>query len=359
MAIRFECEQCGSVLKIKDDLAGKPGKCPKCKTAFTVPELQDDDVDSAESDSAQLTSKVATSATDDFDVDDFLSNDPSLDSKAKSKSKPASKRSLSDFDEDELLSDEPPEKTKGKRQSSSPALDDSDETVDEVFQIRRNETKGAIPKHTLTPEDDDEEMASAAQSRRPPGTNTAGTASNMASDLLAMTGKKGKKSAWREAADEAKQESEYDYTELKNYLFKKVAPLILGGGVLCYLLYVTMFSALGSKSYLPELGQVTGTVTLNGKPVESVTVLFHPIQTSADKIDKKKRASSSGGTTDAAGHYELKYLGDVKGAAVGECHIGIEAPSRSDIPVKFLGPKFTVTKTVKAGRQVIDLDMSQ
>ena len=359
MAIRFECEQCGSVLKIKDDLAGKPGKCPKCKIAFTVPELQESDADSADSDSAQITSTGATTATDDFDVDDFLSNDTNPDSKTKSKSKTAAKKSLSDIDEDELLSDEPPVKTKGKRQSASPTVDDDDETEDEVFQIRRQETKGATAKHTLTPEDDREEKASSVQSRRPPGTSAAGTASNMASDLLAKTGKKGKKSAWREAADEGQQESEYDYTELKNYLFKKVAPLAMGGIAGCWLLYVMMSSAMGGKTQLPNLGQVTGTVTLNGKPVESVTVLFHPIQTDKVKSDKLKRASSSGGTTDAAGHYELKYLGDVKGAAVGECHVAIEAPSRSDIPAKFLGPKLTVTKTVNAGRQVIHLDLSQ
>ncbi len=357
MAIRFECEQCGSVLKIKDDLAGKPGKCPKCKTAFTVPELQEGDADSADSDSDQITSTGTTKATDDFDVDDFLSNDTSLDSKAKSKSKTAAKKSLSDIDEDELLSDEPPVKTKEKRQSASPTSDD--ETEDEVFQIRRHESKGATSKHTLTPDDDGEEKATSVQARRPPGTNAAGTASNMASDLLAMTGKKGKKSAWREAADEGTQESEYDYTELKNYLFKKVVPLAIGGIAACWLLYVMMSSAMGSKTQLPDLGQVTGTVTLNGKPVDSVTVLFHPIQSEKEKSDKLKRASSSGGTTDAAGHYELKYLGDVKGAAVGECQVAIDAPSRPDIPAKYLGSKLTVTKTVKAGRQVIDLDLSQ
>ena len=31
MTIRYTCGSCGSVLKIKDQLAGTPGKCPKCK----------------------------------------------------------------------------------------------------------------------------------------------------------------------------------------------------------------------------------------------------------------------------------------------------------------------------------------
>ncbi len=37
MTIRFTCSECASVLKIKDELAGSTGRCPKCKTKFVVP----------------------------------------------------------------------------------------------------------------------------------------------------------------------------------------------------------------------------------------------------------------------------------------------------------------------------------
>ena len=37
MTIRFTCSECASVLKIKDELAGSAGRCPKCKTKFIVP----------------------------------------------------------------------------------------------------------------------------------------------------------------------------------------------------------------------------------------------------------------------------------------------------------------------------------
>ena len=40
MTIRFTCGECSSVLKINDDLAGTTGRCPKCKTKFTVPQLE-------------------------------------------------------------------------------------------------------------------------------------------------------------------------------------------------------------------------------------------------------------------------------------------------------------------------------
>src|SRR3954467_2334178 len=37
MPIRFKCAECGASMKIKDELAGTKGHCPKCKTEFVVP----------------------------------------------------------------------------------------------------------------------------------------------------------------------------------------------------------------------------------------------------------------------------------------------------------------------------------
>ncbi len=367
MAIRYECEQCGSVLKINEERAGKPGKCPKCKTAFTVPqpdEFPDDSVDLSEpeneEDAVPPPPKKSTSSPYNFDVDDFLSNDPGLEPTSKSKGSKKPKPSVADIDEDELLSDEPPAVApKSNRKPSSKTVS-NEEDDENAFQIRRSESKASSPKKPASVDLDDEDdgKTSSNSSRRPPTASSTATSSNMASELLAKSGKKGKKSAWSEMAEDAKQESEYDYTDLKNQL-KKAVPLVLGGIVLCYVLYKTVFSAMGGKAYLPPLGQVTGTVTLNGKPVENAMVWFHPIQPSADKGDKKKRVSSSGGATDATGHYELRYVGEATGAVVGECRIGIEAPSRSDIPPKYLGANLTVTKTVTSGTQVIDLNLSQ
>jgi len=39
MAIRFKCPKCGAVLTVKDELAGKQGRCPACKNAVTAPRL--------------------------------------------------------------------------------------------------------------------------------------------------------------------------------------------------------------------------------------------------------------------------------------------------------------------------------
>lgn len=37
MTIRYKCPKCSAVLKIKDEKADQPAKCPACKAAFTVP----------------------------------------------------------------------------------------------------------------------------------------------------------------------------------------------------------------------------------------------------------------------------------------------------------------------------------
>src|SRR5262245_19850167 len=37
MAIKFKCPKCGKELTVKDELAGRQGKCPFCKTVVTVP----------------------------------------------------------------------------------------------------------------------------------------------------------------------------------------------------------------------------------------------------------------------------------------------------------------------------------
>ena len=40
--IKVVCEGCSVKLKIQDDFAGKRGKCPKCKTRFPIPTIEDE-----------------------------------------------------------------------------------------------------------------------------------------------------------------------------------------------------------------------------------------------------------------------------------------------------------------------------
>lgn len=65
----------------------------------------------------------------------------------------------------------------------------------------------------------------------------------------------------------------------------------------------------------PELGQVTGTITLDGKPLTGVAVVFQP--------DNGRPAR---GVTDAEGKYELVYIRQTKGTKVGPNRVEV-APS--------------------------------
>jgi predicted Zn finger-like uncharacterized protein len=42
MAIEFDCPVCGAVIRVKDEAAGKKGRCPKCKTLLLIPEPDDE-----------------------------------------------------------------------------------------------------------------------------------------------------------------------------------------------------------------------------------------------------------------------------------------------------------------------------
>jgi hypothetical protein len=69
-----------------------------------------------------------------------------------------------------------------------------------------------------------------------------------------------------------------------------------------------MTAVLGcGRGDAPPLGNVTGTVTLDGQPLENAVVTF-----------SQTGGASSIGKTDANGRYELYYGRDLKGALLGE-----------------------------------------
>ncbi len=74
-------------------------------------------------------------------------------------------------------------------------------------------------------------------------------------------------------------------------------------------------SGCGGGGDQPELGQVTGTVTLDGKPLVGVAVVFQP-----------ENGRPARGMTDAEGKYELTYIRQTKGTKVGMNRVEI-APS--------------------------------
>lgn len=93
---------------------------------------------------------------------------------------------------------------------------------------------------------------------------------------------------------------------------------------------------------LPELTEVTGTVTLDGKPVENISVIFQPEATDQ---------ATSRGTTNAKGEFSLMYNQDASGAVPGMHKVRfavMDADSTGLLPDKYTGPNTGETANVKA-----------
>jgi hypothetical protein len=105
----------------------------------------------------------------------------------------------------------------------------------------------------------------------------------------------------------------------------------------------------GGPSDQPDLGEVSGTVTLDGKPVPGINVLFSP-----------DTGRPAGAKTDESGYYELVYLAGVNGCKVGPNTVTFEwepgAENTVAIPERYSGTNgFKID--VKPGSQVVDLPM--
>lgn len=96
----------------------------------------------------------------------------------------------------------------------------------------------------------------------------------------------------------------------------------------------------GGPSDQPELGQVKGTVTLDGKPLGDTEVVFYP--------DSGRPAR---GRTDAEGKYELTYIRETPGTKVGHNRVEI-APSEEggDVEAEVAAATQGETPAAKAGK---------
>lgn len=100
----------------------------------------------------------------------------------------------------------------------------------------------------------------------------------------------------------------------------------------------------------PKLGQVSGTVTLDGQPAKGVTISFTP-----------QIGAASFATTDDAGKYSLNASGGAKGATIGTHTVSISTPTEGPPPPNYKDPipakyntKTTLTADVKSGENTFD-----
>ena len=119
-----------------------------------------------------------------------------------------------------------------------------------------------------------------------------------------------------------------------------------------------LFIVTGCGASGPDIGSVTGTITLDDHPIEGAMIYFEPV----------KGGRSSTALTDGEGKYELKYIADRMGALLGDHQVRItkfrkaianDAGKIIDKGVPELFPKSanvdsTLTAKVDAGSNVLD-----
>src|SRR5688572_8699671 len=106
----------------------------------------------------------------------------------------------------------------------------------------------------------------------------------------------------------------------------------------------------------PDVGEVTGTVTLDGAPLADATVMFQP-----------SSGRGSMGTTNAEGKYSLTYLDGVPGAVLGSHKVSIRTgvPGedgqpplvKEKLPAKYHSHT-ELTADVKSDPNTIDFDLT-
>lgn len=115
----------------------------------------------------------------------------------------------------------------------------------------------------------------------------------------------------------------------------------------CLAWVVSLVSGCG-RGDMPELGDVYGKVTLDGKPVANINILFTP-----------ETGRPAGGVTDEEGNYELKYLEGYSGSRLGPAKVTFEwspgVEPTAAIPAKYMKDGFSVE--VKEGSNELNFPM--
>lgn len=163
--------------------------------------------------------------------------------------------------------------------------------------------------------------------------DSGGAASSFARDLLKSSSASSKRSREetlprRPGADE----EGVDWTEIRRQVTFVILPGVGGVVALFMLIYWLSSMMFGGGVEHPPLARVRGVVTLDGEPLADATVMFLPIEVDGERPGRE--ISSSVGSSDADGAYELFYVERVRGAVPGT-------------------HKVTITKRNETGRQIL------
>ncbi len=353
MTIRFTCAGCGSLLKIKDELAGTDGKCPKCKTEFVVPDPETDDEDE---DAAELLVARTEPAKTPAKPSAKPAERPAIGAAVESASKPAVTK---------------PATKPAAKQDKNAAGDDFDPT--DFLMGDDNNPRPSVPVFEDVSDMDPPRPAAVDSRQKRPGTKAPVPGGGASGDSESGTGAGFSASAHakemmiramdesRAHASEMPRQAEragFDFAGFFHEFGLKIGGGLVFGALLTYGLYLMFDGMMSSKLTLPKFGYVEGTVKLDGNPLPGATVYFAPLDATIPG-GRKERARTSYGITDEKGHYRMIYINQTQGVAAGKCRVWLDlvGPKGQVIPPSFTEATMTVREVKLGSQPPFDFDM--
>lgn len=134
---------------------------------------------------------------------------------------------------------------------------------------------------------------------------------------------------------------------------------------LVYALFVSaLVAAIGCGPSGPELGQVSGTISLDGQPLEGAYVTYLPMFPDGIELNAHRK-------TDANGFYEIQFSGERNGVMLGKHQVMVstmddvkdpETGRNRKVPEKvpsiYVNEKSPLILDVKAGENDGSFDLS-
>ncbi|MEP3478427.1 MAG: hypothetical protein ABJZ55_04210 [Fuerstiella sp.] len=336
MTIRVRCDGCSAVMKVKDELAGAKGKCPKCKSPFVVPEKEATASDAAATQKNDDTSPNHSSVSDEQENgtgDNQAIKAPKDSVKSEAKPEGAATASSKEAATLEAPIDLPLEPT-----PQVPAMDSEEfdplsalapgsntsipamTAVAATEPVNKPSVADLMKEHSekkgrRTRRQEKTKTSKAAQLAQPVETSgSAADALNRKYDQKRDEAADSEKLMTREERRQSEQkEAMIDFA-------KKGIPALAGVLLLSYGLISYMFSVS-----LPPLGYASGTVTRNGTPLSGVQVVFAPKAQPGQAPPDNSTVSQ--GFTDSSGKYTLMYNQDNEGVLPGYHEVSIMSSS--------------------------------
>ena len=188
---------------------------------------------------------------------------------------------------------------------------------------------------------------------------TTGSAADSANDMINAASSNAKDALTKTAEQNRiragqmpEEKPRFDVDAFVYFLKTQVVPLVLGFSVVLVMAIGVYRYTAGGDLPMPHLGHVQGTIKIDGKPAKDVHIQFIPISTTAKSTKGKEiKVRASTGISDENGHYELFYIDNFRGAALGKHTVEITYSDQEGRPMfaPEYGPGNSQSKDVSTG----------